>query len=271
MPTLARYSYETPIAEEHLGPGQTHAVPASGGLYVAQRPDFTAAVIVPPAVRTLADLGCVPVIHSTQRSTQSVLRLADGFRLWAHARMPGDVLSTMRQKAVLHAIVTETFRLIGGDAWARAERSVVGTSRSLSELARLVSQRREDTAFLRALEAELGEFILGDSKDRVQRLTALVQRWRLVTAGPPRQSGGTTALGRPDGADDAGSLIELALRLASDPASLNLRDNDLQMRILRLLDAPILARAARLVVIVVDRAQASRTPPGEAYAGWSWT
>ena len=270
VPTLARYSYETPIAEERLGLAETHAVPASGGLYVAQRPGVTAAVIVPPAVRTLAELGCIPVIHNTQRSTQSVLHLADGFRLWAHARMPGDVLSAMRQKAVQHAIVTEIFRLIGGDAWARAERSVVGTSRTLSELARLVSQRREDAAFASALEADCGEFIAGSSRDRVQRLTALVERWRLVTAGPPRLSASTTALGKPDGTDDAKSLIDLALRLASDPASLNLRDNDLQVRVKRLLDAPILARAARLVVIVVDRAKASRTAPGEVYAGWSW-
>lgn len=271
VPIVARYSYETPIAEERLGPAQTHAVPASGGLYVAQRPDATAAVIVPPAVRTLADLGCAPVIHNTHRSTQSVLRLVDGFRLWAHARMPGDVLSTMRQKAVLHAIVKEIFRLIGGDAWARAEGSVVGTSRTLAELTRLVSQRREDAAFVRALEAGWSEFIAGDSKDRVRRLTALVQRWRLVAPGPPRLSGGTTALRRPDGAADARPLIELALKLASDPASLNLRESDIQIRILSLLDAPILARAARLVVIVVDRAQGSRTAPGEAYASWSWT
>lgn len=271
VPSLARYAYETPIAAERLGPAQTHAVPPAGGLYVAQRPGFTAAVIVPPAVRTLADLGCVPVIDHAHRSPQAVVRLSDGFGLWARARLPGDVLSTMRQKAVLQATVTEIFRVLGGDAWASAERSTVETTRPISDLARLVSQRREDATFVSALEAASAEFIAGDSKDRVERLTALMQRWRLVSVASPRLSGGTAALGRPDGADDARSLVETALRLASDPASLNVRDNHLQMAITRLLDAPILARAARLVVIVVDRARASRTAPGEAYAGWRWT
>ncbi len=269
-PTIARYAYETPIAQERLGITQSQAVPASGGLYVAHRSDFTAAVIVPPAVRTLADLRCTPVIHKSHRSTESVLRLVEGFRLWAYARLPGDLISTMRQKAVLQAMVTEIFRLIGGDAWARAESSVVGTGRTLSELARYVSQRREDAAFLSALEGDWDEFIRGDSKERVRRLTSLAQQWRLVPAGTSRLSGGTTAIGRADGADDAGSVIESALRLASDPASLDPQNDNLRMKIPRLLDAPILARAARLLVIGVDRAQASRTAPGEAYAGWSW-
>ena len=269
-PTVARYAYETPIAQERLGNTPSQVVPASGGLYVAHRSDFTAAVIVPPAVRTLADLRCAPVIHNSHRSTESVLRLVDGFRLWAHARLPGDLISTMRQKTVLQAMVTEIFRLIGGDAWARAESSVVGTSRSLSELARVVWQRREDAPFLSALEADWEGFISGNSKERVRRLTSLAQRWKLVPAGPSRLSGGTTVIARPDGADDAASVIESALRLASDPASLAPPDNNLRMQISRLLDAPILARAARLLVIVVDRAQASRTAPGEAYAGWSW-
>jgi hypothetical protein len=269
-PTVSRYSYETPIAQERLENRQSHAVPASGGLYVAHRPDATASVIVPPAVRTLADLRCVPVIQNSHRSTESVLRLADGFRLWAHARLPGDLISTMRQKTVLHAIVSEIFRLIGGDAWTRAESSVVGTTRALSDLTRYVSQRREDAAFLSALEADWDGFTKADSKDRVRRLTALAQRWRLVPGAPSRLSGGTTAVGGAAGGDDAASVIECALRLASDPASLDLQDANLRMTISRLLDAPSLARAARLLVIVVDRAQASRTAPGEAYAGWSW-
>lgn len=269
-PTLERYSYESPIASEPLELAHTHTFPATGGLYVAHRLDATAAIIVPPAVRTLADLGCSPVVHQTHRSTQSVLRLADGFRLWARARMPGDVLSTMRQKAVLHAIVTEIFRLIGGGAWARAEGSVVGTNRTLSELTRLVSQQREDAPLLRALEVDWSEFIADDSKRRVQHLSALAQKYRLVTTGPPRLGPGTTPSARPDGTDDARSLSELALTLASDPASLDLRDDHLPIRIRRLMDVPVLARAARLAVIVVDRAHESRTAPGEAYAGWSW-
>jgi hypothetical protein len=176
----------------------------------------------------------------------------------------------MRQKTVLHAIVSAIFRLIGGDAWTRAESSVVGTTRALSDLTRYVSQRREDAAFLSALEADWDGFTKADSKDRVRRLTALAQRYRLVPGVPSRLSGGTTAVGKAAEADDATSVIECALRLASDPASLDPQDDNLRMTISRLLDAPSLARAARLLVIVVDRAQASRTAPGEAYAGWSW-
>jgi hypothetical protein len=269
-PTVARYSYETPIAHEPLRSTTAQAVPASGGLYVAQRPDLTAAVIVPPAIRTLADLKCEPSINNSHRSADSVLHLVDGFRLWAQARLPGDLISTMRQRTVLRAIVTEVFRLIGGDAWARAENSVVGTSRPLTELAWYVSQRREDAAFVSTLESDSAGFTKGDSKERVRRLTSLAQRWRIVPAGPSRLVGSTYPIGATAGAGDAESMIEFALRLASDPASLGPQDNSLRTKISRLLDAPILARAARLLVITVDRAHASRTAPGEAYAGWSW-
>lgn len=268
---LARYSFEMPAKEERLEPISSHAVPPAGGLYVAQRRDFTSAVIVPPSVRTLSELRCVPAIHNSERSTESILRLVAVFRLWAQARMPGDLLSAMRQKTVLQSIVTEIFRLIGGDAWARGESSVGATSRTVSALASFVSRRREDLGFFTALETDLSVLAAADCNERVRRFTTLAQRWRLVPTGIPRLAGSRPPSGTSIEDSDAGSLIELALRLASNPASVNSADKALRMMILRLLDASPLARAARLLVIAIDRHQNSRTAPGEIYAGWSWS
>lgn len=267
-PTLFRYSFEAPDKGEHLESAPLFTVPPAGGLYVARHRDVAASVVVPPAVRTFADLRCVPAFHQGGRSIESILRLAEVFRLWAQARLPGDLLSAMRQRTVLQALVTELFRLIGGDAWARAESSVDGTH-TVSALARFVSRRPEDSGFLSELEADLSALSTVDCYERVRRLTALAQRWKQL---PPEVSrlgaGSTPAASIEQG--DARALIELALRLATNPGTINQAEASLGARLLRLINNPALARAARLVVIGIDRQQNSPVEPGEAYSGWSW-
>ena len=267
--TLIRYSFEAPDQNSRLEPAPLYIVPDAGGLYVAQHRDVAAAVVVAPTVRTLADLRCVPAFQRSGRSAESVLRLAEVFRLWAHARLPGDLLSAMRQRTVLQATVSEVFRLIGGDAWANAESSVGGHS-AVSDLTRYISRRGEDSGFISALEADLRVLGAADCKERVQRLAALATKWRLVPAGSSRVVRGSAPVAASVDEGDARSLVDLALRLASNPGSISHTDKTVGGNILRLIDTPTLARAARLVVIAIDRQQDSGVVPGEAYAGWGW-
>jgi hypothetical protein len=267
-PKLNRYSCERPDRAEQLDSASLYTVPDAGGLYVAQHDDVLASVVVPPAVRTLADLRCVPVFDKSERSIESVLRLARMFRLWAHARLPGDLLSTMRQQTVLQAVIVELFRIIGGDAWARAEATAGGT---VSELAHYVSRRGEDSGFIGALETDLPLLRSADCNERVRHLTALAQRWRLVRVETSRVGSGSSPA--PTSIDEGGvrSLVELALRFASNPGNLDHADKNLKENVLRLISTPTLARAARFVVVGIDRQQHSpHATPGEAYLGWSW-
>ena len=270
IPVVSRYSFELPTVAERLESGDSFAVPPSGGLYVCQRGEFTAALIVSPvAVRTFADLKGVPSIRGFQRTTDGVLRLMFAFKLWARARLSGDLVSVLRQNTVLRSVVTEIYRLIGGNTWIRAESSVASSGHTLPALIQFVSQRREDLGYLRALESEWDSLVKANLNDRIQRLTLLAQRWKLATAGIPRLGGAASPTTGPN--DDLKGLIELSLRLASDPSTLNAGDKAVQMQIVRLLDTPTIARTARLLVLYTDRQRASSVVPGCAYPGWSWS
>ena len=67
-------------------------------------------------------------------------------------------------------------------------------------------------------------------------------------------------------------MAELSLRLASNPGDAVAwagADRGAAMR--RLMEIPILARAARFVVLATEAHSESGVMPGEVYAGWTWT
>jgi hypothetical protein len=66
-------------------------------------------------------------------------------------------------------------------------------------------------------------------------------------------------------------LAEFALRLASSPKDAAIWAGPrLRPATTKVLEVPILARAARFMVIGTDRHLQSRTAPGELYASWGW-
>ena len=209
---VSRYEYETPATEERLSLSAPYVTAASGGLYVATHGEFTAGVIVPPTVKTLADLKCVPAIQSSVRSSDSVIRLVAVYRLWALARVSGDVVSSLRQRTILHAILTAAFRLFCGDAWARAESSFAGSNGDLSQLIRLVSPRAGNDAFVRAFESELDQFAAASPRERTMMLTTLVQRFKVVTAETSRTHANGPAPRQALALEDVASLVEVAVR-----------------------------------------------------------
>ena len=265
---VSRYQYETPGIEERISLPAPHVPAPSGGLYIATHGEFAAGVIVPPAVRTLADLGCVPVIQSSVRSSDSVVRLLEIYRLWAMARLTGNVVSSLRQRTVLQAILTAVFRLLCGDAWARAEGAFAGSNGDISQLTRIISPRVGNDPFVKAFESELDRLAAATPLERTKVFTALVQRCRVLGADSPRT--GTPAPRSVQASEDVEALVEFTMKLASDPLGIDLRDNQLRTRLLRLMDAPALTRAVRCLVVHVDRILGSRNTPGQAYAGWSW-
>jgi hypothetical protein len=273
-PTIARFAFERPSTEETLAPSSSYTVPPTGGLYVARRGELTAAVIAAPIVRGLADLQCVPHVADGERSIDSVLRCLAIARMWGRAHLPGDLFSLMRQGAVLRALTGQVFRIIGGDTWAAAERSTNGGPNGLGELRRAISKRREDAALVTALETESDALVSADRERRLARLALLGINHRLLPRAGLRDA---TLFGDRRPVDSAGEdnpvwLTELALRLASDPADLEWwAGRHLRSGLVRLWDAPTLARAARFLVISTDRHLRSRVGPGELYAGWSWS
>jgi hypothetical protein len=276
-----RMSFEQPTNTERLKASSEYAVPPAGGLYVARLGDFTSAIILPPAVRRLDDLRCAPRIDGHGRSVEALLGLIDFAYLWGTARLPGDLFSAARQCAVLHALTSQIFRILGGDAWGDAEAAARARKDGVADLKGNVSRKREEAAVGAALALECDALTTAAQEARIKRVAALVGRFvslpsRSATKAvveSEAKAAGLTILRRvrAAGPDDALWLAELALRLASDPAHVKgWAGEHLHAGVTRLLEVSTLARAARFLVLATDHRMSSRAAAGELYAGWGW-
>ena len=114
-----------------------------GGLFVASRPGVPSrAVIIPPTeIASFRDLGVDANFQLHGEDVESVVKLIALAALWSGARVPGDIVATIRQRAVLTAIVEEIFRRLGGTMWAATERKLRARDpEALQTLKRLVNK-----------------------------------------------------------------------------------------------------------------------------------
>ena len=74
-----------------------------------------------------------------------------------------------------------------------------------------------------------------------------------------------------DGINSPMGLSELALRLASDPATVEAwAGEDVRVGLTQLLETPSLARSARFLVIATDFYSPIESQSEDAHAGWRW-
>ncbi|MBI5647637.1 MAG: hypothetical protein HY962_11965 [Ignavibacteriae bacterium] len=260
-PEVLFFSFEQPTKRVQLSPLPEFPVEAPGGLFMARRDGVTAGLLaVPRTIRNFADLGATPQIEGIARSADAVVVALEYAHLWEMARSSGDILSSHKRRCVLQAFSGHIVSLLGGEQWARAERALgSSTARDISVLKDAVSSRADQRGIAAAIFLEAAELATSDIEARVKRLVELAHSFRIQVPAAPYE---------------AQRLAELALRIASrpgHPAILRAR-HDLKPAIRMLLDeVPILARAARFLVIATDRHLESRTVADETYAGWGWS
>jgi len=197
--------------------------------------------------------------------------------LWAKARLTGNLFSWSRRREVLHALTRHLFFIFGGDSWERAEQSSIRLGADgLRQLQRAVSTRQVEAGLAESLTVECPALAQLPSEERIGRLASLARKFlhlpprvHIVTRNTSVTLVRRQAQGSPD---DPDWLCEFALRLASDPASaLPWAGPSLTAAVKRLFDMPVLARAARFLVLAVDRhAEARPGVAGRPYAGWEW-
>lgn len=280
VPGLERYSFERPTVGEELSQGAEHKAPRTGGLYLATLGDFKAAIIVPPIVKGLADLQCEPRLDGRERTPTAVSRLLSFARLWAAARLSGDLIAGARQRAVVRAITAHVFAVIGGQSWERAETNIAEPN-GLAELKRSISQNRLEAGIGAKLHLDAEKLADASPDRRAASLASLAESFRLVAPSANQRevvgrssSPGVTVLRRVQGVgpEHPTWLAEFALRLASDPMTLEAWAGEhIDASIKKLLDVPTLARAARFLVLAVDQQKKSLAAAGEFYAGWGWS
>ena len=277
-PLISRAAFETPCVEETLDFDSEYEVTASGGMYIARAERLRAAVIVPPALHGfgLEELRFVPNVERQDRSIESVLRAVGFASQWGQARLPGDLLSAIRQRNVMLTLVAELFRLLCGDNWARAEEefSLSDNPSALETLSGAVSRNSLEAGVGAALFRDAEAMAHGTNGDRIRRLASLAVEYRLLGSLPVanRIRGATTNFQASTEVDAPAWLTEFSLRLASDPAGAETwAGRHLHIGLTRLLDTTTLARAARFLVIATDRYLQPGSLSGELYGGWRWS
>ncbi len=258
-PIVTRLAFEAPTFEVGMVSASEYDAPAPGGMYVARIHQLTAAIIVPPVVRGLEDIGCTPRIDVEARSLESIIRMLAITQLWGCAKLPGEFFSTIRRRKVLLALGFHVTRQLCGDNWAKAEVAACGGTDGMTRLKDAVSRRRDEVAIGSVLERDCADLAARTCKELVERFALLATRFHILPS---------AAL-----ADDSEArwLSELALRLTSDAAGVDawagarLRDG-----LTRLMELPTLARAARFLVLSTDRYRQSEVRGGALYGGWWW-
>ena len=274
---VSRAAFETPCVEEPLPFDSECQVHVSGGMYVARTERFVAAIIVPPVLTGLglADLSLAPTIERRQRSIESIMSMVDMSGLWGQARLPGDLLSVIRQRNVMLALASELFRLLCGENWTRAENGVASNDsiRALKALSYAVDGQ--------PTEAGVGPILLRDAEtiahdtcsDRVGLFASLAVQHGLIRPypAPGRLRGASMNQQMSAGVDTPAWLAEFSLRLASDPAGIETwAGQHLRIGLDRLMQRPILAKAAKFLVIATEQYSPFGSVFGELYAGWRW-
>ncbi len=276
---LSRWPFDAPCVEEPLSLHSQFEPHESGGMLVARTDKFTASVIVPPAPNTLqlADLRLAPNVPRLQHSMESVEKLVYILGLWGMARLPGDLLSAMRQRKVLRELLHELFRLLCGNRWTIAESQSVekGTLDALRPLTDLVSLRREEIGLGTSLFSNAEEFARANCDERVRLFSSLLVEYRLVRLSAVREGARQTSVDTRDsaGSDNPEWLAEFSLRLATDPGTVaTWAGEDLRTGLAHLFDTPAIARATRYLILATEcyfQSDSKLWGLG-AYDGWRW-
>jgi hypothetical protein len=269
IPELTYSSFELPCIKEQLEPAQEYQLLDTGGLYSAEVEKFTTAIIIPPKHHVFSMSPCNPQIYGELASVESIIRNLSLARFWGLAKLPGDQLSTTCLQVVLRAITRQIMRLICGENWASAEAAILKSNDWLAQLnclKKLISKQEIGDA----LEREMSSLVSGTREFRIKRMTQLAKSFAIMPIVPLPQN----LSERRDALNNILNpqwIVELALRIASDPIGTNeWAGENLQVALAGLLETSILARAARYLVIVTDRRLQSQVAHGALYASWGW-
>jgi hypothetical protein len=280
-PDVSRYEFIDPDRSVRLDSAQFspgYSVPTAGGLYRACAADLERSVILPPAARSfrLQELVVEPEVQRRQPSVGAVEELLSLIQMWFGARLTG-LFSATKRRSVLVALLQEVFAIIGGQNWAIAERNLRSqdTAAALDTLKRAVSDKPSGISLAAKLLLDCAAYITLGKSDRVDGFASTARRLLQFRAQAPvvvASVGGVTVPRRTYGPEHPNWIFEFALRLASSPETLHSwADDDLGQGLQWLLNLPILARAARFLVLAVDRhSQASAASDWRLYRAWGW-
>ena len=254
-PSVIRIAFDKPANQTTIDFGRDYEPPSSGGLFVARKGTYTAAVVAPPTIHDFRDLRFSPTITTTQRNPDAVMQTLQVTALWTHAKLPGDVVSAIRRQEILLALAHHIAELICGGNWAKAETLARASDRRFKELREAISKAPNNASLANRLDEFSTAFLMAPTEKRVAGFASVVSEFGLTAA-----------------EDDLLWMSELALRLASDPGNVETWGGaPVREGVKCLMEAATtLARSARFVVLSIDHMLESEKLPSQLYQGWLW-
>ena len=230
----------------------------AGGLLRARVNNFEASVILPPDVRDLTDLQrtrVVPQVTSGSKTPERIQQLIALSDAWASASLPGDPFAHHERRAALRALTARLVSIIAGTRWTRLEeRGVPDNEFVFNELQVGVGDEIYQKAIAEAIQRRVVSWeALEPAKRAVEFAAVLGTNKNRTTVDRTEHR-----------------FAEFLLRLASEPAMLaGWSGTEVRAALERILESPVLIRAARFVVLAVCLDETEDT--GASYEGWAWT
>ena len=242
---------------------------ARGGLYVASVGGRVAAMVVPPARRSLAsfsDLRVSPSLSPRARRPQVLLELIATTRLWGSARLPGDIRAQVWRTEIVRLLNEDLFGLICGSGWRSAERALDrersdAAYRALeSNVCKSAPDRLTVAGALVRMGARLIESTLDD---RIEQFSALTRR------AAEEKPGLWRPLAEKFGDSTDSWLAEFCLRAASDTQLETWAGDSVLDALSLLMDWPLLARTARCLTMasLIETVDVEFPP---LFPSWEW-
>ncbi len=264
-PEVKLYEFENPDSPITLDSAErSFSVPEAGGMYLAKSGNHSRAVILPPITvfHTLAALRINPRISHADYSTNGMLGLFSHVWTWYGAKLTGDPIAGARRRDAIRALLEHAFGVLGGGNWHRAE-ARVGEYRDLDALEFLKSNLSgfNEKSFGAALLSDRDQLAAADLPERIERFTDISTRYLDWTFTRNTSNSLTQRW-----------ISEFCLRLATGTDTTPTWAAQHVMDALSIiLTRPALSRAARFLVLLVDKCLPS-TPiaGGPVYNGWDW-
>jgi hypothetical protein len=227
-----------------------------GGLVIAASGAFSAAIILPPVVRTFDQMRVTPQLLPRPKSVGEILELIALSHSWTTASLPANPFGAIWRGDVLRAITAQIASVVGGDRWARIEQLVARYDGPVpaAELDAAIGDHTQYRTLAQDFRRQIDDMRASPPEDRAQTLTK--------TLG--------THMRRIDGPNVDTRLATFILRLASEPGSLvSMQSDDLRIQLGVVLAWPVLLRVARFLVVTIHALEPDDTIT--AYRGWVWT
>ncbi|MFF5219512.1 hypothetical protein [Micromonospora sp. NPDC000442] len=242
------FPVESPLVGVFYQPGSEIEAPPRGGLLRATAGDVEAAVILPPDPNQLLAMGSPrSSVHVVSNTRHELIRLIRAHHYWLCADLPADPFARYQQSVALEAITRALVSVIAGNHWARLERKLESADvlDHLDEMQAMVGISSSHKALAKDIADRLWRW--SDSAD------SLLQGF----------AGAIASTAASSGIDDPPLAARFLVFLARSPGRIAEWDASRRDGLLnRVVNTPVLLRAARFAVLGTDAYRADTIKPG---------